>query len=285
MNKLGYYPGCSMHATCKEYEISAKKILQNFDIELEEIKDWNCCGAADASAMNHFLSVALPARNLAIANHQYDELIMLCSACQQVHNKTKQKLLENRTLKKEIEKVIGKEINTDIEIKHLLYFISNEIELEKIKANVKKSLNGLKVAPYYGCAINRPSTYIHGDDPEFPVSLEKIITALGGEALEFSYRTKCCGGVLMLPEEDFAFAISKEILLEAKKISADCIVVVCPLCQAALEIFSIKLKLEMPILFFTQLMGIAFGYTYKELGLNRNLIPSEKMLKKYEYTK
>jgi len=285
MNKLGYYPGCSMHATCKEYEISAKKILQNFDIELEEIKDWNCCGAADASAMDHFLSVALPARNLAIANHQYDELIMLCSACQQVHNKTKQKLIENPLLKQEIEKSIGKEINTDIGIKHLLSFISNEIETGKIEANVKKSLNGLKVAPYYGCAINRPSSYIHGEDPEFPVSLEKIITALGGEALQFSYRTKCCGGVLLLPEEDFALAISKNILLEAKKNSADCLAVVCPLCQATLEIFSLKMKLEMPILFFTQLMGIAFGYTIKELGLNHNLISAEKMLKKYGYKK
>lgn len=283
MNKLGYYPGCSMHATCKEYEISAKKVLKNFEIELEEIKDWNCCGATDASAMDHFLSVALPARNLAIANHQYDELIMLCSACLQVHSKTKQKLIEDPSLKQELEKVIGKEINTEVEIKHLLYFMSNELDGEKIKANVKKPLTGLKVAPYYGCAINRPSAYLHADDPEFPVSLEKIITALGGDALPFAHRTKCCGGVLLLPEEDFALAISKDILLEAQKSSADCIAVVCPLCQATLEIFALKLKLEIPVLFFTQLMGIAFGYTSKELGLNHNLVSAEKMLKKYGY--
>lgn len=278
--KLVYYPGCSIHASSQEYEISAKRILKNFDIELEEIKDWNCCGAIEASSVNHLLSVALPSRNLTLADT--NKIIMLCSACQQIHNRIKEELREDEILKQKVEGIIGRKINTDIEVKHLLYFVAKEIDEDRIRANVKKNLNGLSVVPYYGCCVERPSRYIGGDDPDFPESLEKIITVLGGETLPFSYKTKCCGGALFLPQEDLSFALSKNILLEAKKLSAECISVVCPLCHVALETFSMKIGLDIPILYFTQLMGIAFGYTPRELGLNRNLISAERLTKRYE---
>jgi len=278
--KLSYYPGCSIHASSKEYEISAKRILRDFDIELEEIKDWNCCGAIEASSVDYLLSVALPSRNLTLADT--NKIIMLCSACQQIHNKIKEELREDEALKQKVEGIIGRRINTDIEVKHLLYFIAKEIDEDRIRSNVKRDLKGLRVIPYYGCCVERPSRYIGGDDPDFPESLEKIITVLGGESLPFSYKTKCCGGALFLPQEDLSFAMSKNILSEAKKLSADCIAVVCPLCHVALETFSMKIGLDIPVLYFTQLMGIAFGYKASELGLNRNLISAERLTRRYE---
>jgi len=278
--KISYYPGCSIHTSSKEYEISAKRILNDLGIELEEIKDWNCCGAIEASALNHFLSVALPARNLAIANSK--RIIMLCSACQQVHNKIKEELIENKTLKSEVENTIGKTVNTDIEITHLIYFIAREIEENKIESRIVKPLKGLRVIPYYGCCIDRPSRYVHGDNPDFPVALEKIITILGAEPLLFPYKTRCCGGTLFLPKEDYSFAMSKKILLQSSMLNADCITVACPLCHVTLETFSIQLQLSIPVLYFTQLLGIAFGHSIKELGLNRNLIPADKIMERYE---
>lgn len=278
--KLAYYPGCSIHASSREYEISARAILRDFDIELEEIKDWNCCGAIEASSVDHLLSVALPSRNLTLADT--DKIIMLCSACQQIHNKVKEELAEDEVLRGKVEEIIGEKIDTDIEVKHLLYFITREIEEEKIKLNVKRKLVGLRVIPYYGCCVDRPSRYIGGDNPDFPESLEKIITALGGSPIPFSYKTKCCGGTLLLPNEDISFSMTRNILLEAKKAGAGCIAVVCPLCHFGLEKFSMKLGLDIPVLYFTQLMGIAFGYKADELGLNRNLISAEKLIKRYE---
>lgn len=277
--KLNYYPGCSTHSSSKEYEISAKRILQNFDIQLEELKDWNCCGAAEASSVSHFLSVALPARNLTLGD---EKIIMLCSACQLIHNKAKKELIENPSLKQEIEELIGSKINTDIEIKHLLHFISYQIKKETIKENVKRPLKGLRVVPYYGCLVIRPSRYIAGDKPEFPQSLEDIVTTLGATPIEFPYKTKCCGGALFLPKEDLSFGMLKIILSEAKNLNADCIAVVCPFCHLTLEVFSTKLKLDIPILYFTQLIGIAFGYKARELGLNRHLISAKKLLDRLE---
>lgn len=275
--RLSYYPGCSMHGVSKEYEISAKLVLKKFDIEFEEIDDWNCCGALEASTISHLLSITLPARNLILTEQK--KIVMLCSACQQVHNKAIYELKNNEQLRRQITEILAKPISTDIEIEHLLYFINKEISPEKIISNVKRKLN-LKVIPYYGCLVARPSRYIHGDDPNFPTTLEKIITSLGAEALDFSYKTKCCGGALYLTNENLSHGMTENILIEAKKRQADCIVVVCPLCSTALETFSLKKKYEIPILFFTELMGLAFGYEPDELGLNKHLSDTKTLCEK-----
>lgn len=279
--KLSYYPGCSIHATSKEYEQSAEKILNKLGFELEEIKDWNCCGAVEAQAMNHFLSVALPARTFTIPlPDNSNQIIMLCNACFQSHAKSLDELKRNSNIKQKIEEILGRKINTDIKLYHLLYFIINNIEKTKFKENIKISLSNIKIMPYYGCSIVRPSSILQGDDPNFPHTMEDLIILLGGVPVSSKISTKCCGGTAMLTEENVSLNLNKNIIEEARKTKADCISVVCPLCDMALENTSLKLNSEIPVVYFTQLIGLSFGFKPEELGLNKNLISTEKLLKK-----
>jgi len=285
--KLPYYPGCSIHGSSKEYEMSAFRVLGDLGVELEEVKDWNCCGAFEASAVDHFLSVALPARNLTLPLPAGSgKMVMLCSACQQVHRKAQMEMRENPALGREIAEIVGRPVNTEIDIEHLLYFVANGLDAEKVKEKVKVPLKGLKVAPYYGCAVDRPTKYIKGDDPNFPSSMEKIIGALGAEPVKFEHRTRCCGGTAMLADEEVSRSLTGAILREAVETGADCLAVVCPLCHVALEAAAMKAAGgngsgdPVPVLYFTQLMGLAFGHGVKELGLNRHIISADKVLAK-----
>ncbi|MDI6815495.1 MAG: CoB--CoM heterodisulfide reductase iron-sulfur subunit B family protein [Dehalococcoidales bacterium] len=282
--KIGYYPGCTLHSSAKEYDLSAQLVLHSLGIELEEIKDWNCCGAFEAASISHLLSLALPARNLSTAGKEFQKVIIPCSACLLAHVRVKQELSENERLKQEVSEIIGQEAVTDLDIKHPLDVLVNDVRIEKIKGNLKRSLNGLRVACYYGCVIVRPSQFYHFDDPNYPQSMDEIITALGGQSLAFPYKVKCCGGALLLPNEEIALEMTKSILLGAKDAGAQCILVVCPMCHMALESLykkvesKHKVNLDMPILYFTQLIGLAFGFGVTELGLQRNLISPMKLV-------
>ncbi len=276
--KIGYYPGCSLHSSAKEYDLSAHLISGSLGIELQEIKDWNCCGAFEAASLSHLLALALPARNLSIAAKEFQKVIMPCSACLLAHVRVKKELNGNEKLKREVSEIIEQQAVVDLDVRHLLDVLVNEAGIEKIKGNLKRSLNGLRVACYYGCVVVRPSQFYHFDNPDCPQSLDEIITALGGQSVPFPYKTKCCGGALLLPNEELTIEMTKSILIGAKDWGAQCIVVACPMCHMALETLypkvesKYKVNLDMPILYFTQLMGLAFGYRVKELGLERNLI-------------
>lgn len=282
--KLGYYPGCTLYSTAKEYNLSTISVFKSLGIELAEISDWNCCGAIEAASLNYLLSIALPARNLTIASREYQTLIMPCSACLANHTKAFKELKGDPVLQERIKKIINAEIK-DIELKHPLDVLVNDIDMEKIKEKIKKPLNGLKVVSYYGCVLVRPSRVMQFDNPENPQYLDKIITALGAESLPYDFKTKCCGGALMLTNEDLTLQMSKNILVSAKEIGAQCIVLLCPMCHLTLESLSfklelkLKLNLEMPILYFTQLIGLGFGINPKLLGLNKNLISTYKLVK------
>ncbi|MFH1087184.1 MAG: CoB--CoM heterodisulfide reductase iron-sulfur subunit B family protein [Chloroflexota bacterium] len=282
--RIGYYPGCTLHSSAEEYDKSARLVSGSLGIELEELKDWSCCGAFEAASVSHLLSLALPARNLSIAAREFKAVAMPCSACLFVHVRAKKELAENETLRKEVSRVIEQEAATDIAIRHLLDVFINDVGVEKIKENVKKSLNGLRVACYYGCVIVRPSQFYHFDDPNYPESLDRIVAALGGQSVPFAYKTKCCGGALLLANEELALEMTGSILAGAKESKAQCIIAACPMCHMALETLYAKVEskhkvnLDMPILYFTELMGLAFGFGVKELGLQRHLISPTKLV-------
>ena len=282
--KIGYYPGCSLHSSAKEYDLSAQLVSRSLGIELKEIKDWNCCGAFEAASISHLLSLALPARNLSIAAKEFRKVAMPCSACLLAHVRAKKELNDDEKLKQALSELIELQVAVDLDIRHLLDVFVRDIGIEKIKENLKRSLNGLRVACYYGCVIVRPSQFYHFDDPNYPQSLDEIVTALGGQSLPFPYKTKCCGGALLLPYEELALEMTKSILIGAKDAGAQCIIVVCPMCHMALESLYTKVEsknkvnLDTPILYFTQLMGLAFGHGVKELGLQRNLISPMKLV-------
>ncbi len=287
--EFAFYPGCTYHATSREYGESTLAVLKELRIsetegvEFEEIDNWNCCGALETTTLSPTLAMAVPARNLAIASKQDKPLAMICSACFYNHQKVNKELEKDQKLKSEVTRIIKDDIRP-IEIKHFLDIVVRDVGLDNVSKSVKNPLNGLKVAPYYGCALLRPSLVNAVDDHHNPSIFESLIETLGGEAVNYPLKTKCCGGSLIATNEDITYKMTNSILVAAKEAGADCIATCCPLCQMALESIYLKEdkkreeKFDMPILYFTQVMGIAFGLSKKELGLQRCFIKNDDLL-------
>lgn len=280
---ISYYPGCSLKSTAKEYQMSAETVCKHLGMELIEIEDWNCCGALEVSSLNSTLALALVARNLKITSEKSDKLAVACNACLNNLRLVQHKLSSNEELKQKISKMLNYEFY-EIEIKHILDLLWQDVGLDNIGKNVKKELNGLKTVSYYGCLSVRPSKIMKSDDPDNPTRLDEIVSILGGEPLEFTSKTKCCGGGILMTYRDKAFKMTEQILKEAGERGAQCILTACPLCQMTLETVSQKVNAgpngqKIPILYFTQLMGLAFGIDAKKLGLQKNLVSPEPVIK------
>jgi heterodisulfide reductase subunit B len=256
-------------------------VCKKLGIELVEIEDWNCCGALEVSSLDPMLSFILPARNLKIASESSDKLVIACNACLNNVLTVQHKMSEDKELKKKICKTLDYKFR-EIEITHLLDFIWKEAGLERIEEFVERPLNGLKTVSYYGCLSVRPSKIIKSEDPDNPTRLDEIVSALGGEPLEFTSKTKCCGGGLLLTYRETALKLTEQILTEADQRGARCILVTCPLCHMTLETLTDKVKTssgrKIPILFFTQLIGLSFGIEPTELGLHKNLVSPKEII-------
>jgi len=282
--KYSYYPGCTLHASTKEYDMSTRAVCEKLGMELVELEDWNCCGALGAFSYNYFLSVALPARNLALAERKNLKLVAPCNAC--FHNlaKANKMLKDNDDLKKRVNDVMDIPYSGSAEVRHLLDIIVNEVGLETVAKNVTRPLKGLKVVPYYGCLIVRPTEVAKFDDQEDPQSLDNLLKALGAEVLPFSMKVKCCGASLVVSDEELAFQLTKKILETARDVGANCVAVTCPLCSTNLDAYQGKIEsrynvtIGLPVLYFTQIMGLALGIAPKKLGLDKNMVPTDKIV-------
>lgn len=268
--------------------MSTKAVCKALEIELVDLEDWNCCGATAAYSVGHLLSVALPARNLAIAERENMDILAPCAGCFHFLARANGLLKENLGLRKEVNKVLGSvglEYKGGIEVRHPLDIMVNNIGLEKIKEKVVKPCKGLKIAPYYGCLLIKPQSICKFDSPENPQTLDKLITTLRAECIPFSgYKTQCCGGSLVLIKEDVALKLSMNLLTKAKESGAECIITACPFCHYNLDVKqgAIKsahnLKIDIPILYFTQLLGLTLGIKPKELGLDKNIVSPTKIV-------
>ncbi len=282
--KYSYYPGCTLHSSTKEYDISTKAVCERLGIELVELPDWNCCGALGAFSYDYLLSVALPARNLSLVEKQHLTLAAPCNAC--FHNlaKANKLLKDNADLRTKVNDIMESPYGGNAKVRHLLDIVVNEVGLDAITKNVKKSLKGLKVAPYYGCLLVRPAEIAQFDDPENPQSLDNLMTSLGATVVPFHMKVKCCGASLIVGEEELALMLTRKILEAARDAGANCIAVTCPLCQTNLDTYQGEIEsrynihLGLPILYFTQIMGLAFGIEPKKLGLNRNMVSTDKTI-------
>jgi heterodisulfide reductase subunit B len=281
-----YFPGCSSsEGGAKAYGWSAQAVSKILDIELIELDDWNCCGSTPYSSVEELASFCLSARNLALAEKKGLDLVTPCSSCYVILNRTNSRLKQYPRLKAEVDEALaagGLEYHGTVRVRHLLDVMVNDIGYEEISSKVKRDLGGLKVAPYYGCQVVRPKFGF--DHPEFPQSLDKLIASLGGEAVPFPLKSYCCGGSLIIPEEELALDLIGKILSSALSNGAECLVTVCPLCQTNLDAYQSKAskksktRFNLPVLFFTQLMGVAFGLGDEDLGLKTNIVPVEKVL-------
>jgi heterodisulfide reductase subunit B len=284
-----YFPGCSSsEGGAKAYNWSARAVSKALDIDLIELEDWNCCGSTPSGSVDELGAFCMPARDLALAEKTGLDFVTPCSACYVVFNRTNSYLKQYPQLKAKVDEALaagGLEYQGTVRVRHLLDVLTSDIDRDVIESKVKKPLSGLKVAPYYGCQVVRPSFGF--DHPEYPQSLDKLIASLGAEPVPFPLKTRCCGGSLIISEEDVALELIRKLFESALSNGAECLVTVCPLCQTNLDAYQsqvnrkFKTKFNIPVLFFTQLMGVAFGLKEKDLGLKTSIVPVERVLAKY----
>ncbi len=284
VTKLAYYPGCPSEATAIDQDMSTKAVFEKLGVELVEVEDWNCCGAAEVEDPE--LVYALNARNLAIAEKEGLDIVTPCSICYYNLERSNIALKADDELRAKVKGIDSSlDYNGKIKAKHVLDVFVNDIGLEELSSKMSKKLN-LKVAPYYGCYIGRPPETAF-DDPDDPDSMDKLIELMGGEIVPFSQmKSLCCGGPLMMTRSDIAFEMARKILDTAKSAGADCIALACPLCgmmldgkQADIE-KALHVEIDMPVVYITQLLGLALGIDAKELGLNKNAVDTKDILGK-----
>jgi len=281
--KYSYYPGCSLHSTAKEYNLSIHAVSSALGLELEEIPGWFCCGATPAHQTEELLALALSAKNLLLAKN--GEVAVACAACFNSLCTANFLLSKDESLRGKVKKVLGEEYSGEVKVKHFLDILIRDVGIGRLSEKATKGLNGLKIASYYGCLLTRPPKVMSFDDPEDPQSMDEIIAALKGEPLFWSHKTECCGASLSLPKTDIVLKLGYYILSAARRAGAQCIAVACPMCQGNLDLrqkqiektFNVTYKI--PILYITQLIGLAFGIGEKELGLNMHSVDPRPLLK------
>ncbi|NPV30616.1 MAG: CoB--CoM heterodisulfide reductase iron-sulfur subunit B family protein [Firmicutes bacterium] len=278
--KIAYYPGCSLHAAAREYDASLKLCLQNLGIELTEVPDWNCCGATSAHSIDEKLSILLAARNLSLAKKMVSGKVLApCAACYSRLLTSRHRLQTEARLYQEIaSRLPDLDGVQEMEVLSLLDLLCLRELRDRLKAGIVRPLNGLRVACYYGCFLVRPAAVTGQPDPEDPTLLEAVLAAAGAEPVPWTYKTECCGAGFVLPEPQVVLRLAGEILQAAKRSGADVIAVACPLCQMNLdarqEAVARELgeELHLPVLYVTQLLGLAMGFAPRVLGLKRLLV-------------
>ena len=282
--KYAYYPGCSAHSTARDMHESAAAVAHVLGIELVEIKGWSCCGATAAHQTDRVLAAALPAANLLLAKEMGLDTIVNCAACYNRMKTSNHEVSTSPSMRAKVADSIGKEYDGSVAVKHFVEVLLGEYGLDKLRKRFNQSLNGLKVACYYGCFLVRPHEVTGFDDPENPTSLDRLVTAMGGVSLDWPHKVECCGGGLNLTRTDVVVKLSGSIIEMAKESGADCIAVACPMCQASLDLRQkdiekeTRQKLDMPVVYITQLLGLCLGISGKELGLNRLMVGPKAIL-------
>jgi heterodisulfide reductase subunit B2 len=279
--KIGFYPGCSLQGTGKEYRESLFAVAMKCGIELEEIKDWNCCGATAAHSLNHELSVALPARTLALAEEQgMSEILVPCAACYSRLATAQLEMKENKALREQIAVQIGKPISHPVRIVTILEFLQEYI-FPVAEQHMTSKLNQ-KMACYYGCLLTRPKENARMERLEDPMDMETVLEKAGATPIEWAFKTECCGAGLSVSRTDIVAKLSGKVLEDAADRGAESIVVACPMCQMNLDLRrkeinqQIHRKIDLPVLFITQALGLSMGIPAHELGLNKHFVSTGK---------
>jgi heterodisulfide reductase subunit B len=292
MKAYTYYPGCSVKGTAKQYEESLLAVFEALDLRLEELPDWNCCGATFYMSVDEVMSFSLSARNLALAEPYKRDVVAPCSACYLVLLKTQDYIKRYPDIRKKVSDALDAANLTyhvgAVRVRHPLEILINDVGLENIRNRVKSPLRSFKIAPYYGCQIVRP--YQEFDHQRYPETMDHLFEALGATVVDYPLKTSCCGGSLMGTIENVGLRLNYILLKEAHKRGANCIATVCPLCQFNLEAYQRKILekenglTETPVLYFTQLVGLALGVPAQKLGLQRAMVTPKYLVESLEAT-
>ncbi|RJP76025.1 MAG: disulfide reductase [Candidatus Zixiibacteriota bacterium] len=287
-----YYPGCSLEASADSYDKSLKSVFSSLGLGLQELEDWNCCGATAYMSVKETVSLTISARNLALAEKNGLDIVAPCSACYTVLAKTHKIIAENPELHDCVNSALGEvglSYNLGCRVRHPLDVLVNDVGIARLAAQARVSLQGLKIAQYYGCQIVRP--YATFDDAENPVTMDNLFGALGAESVYYPNKVRCCGGMLMFTFTDVALKLTDELLRCAQENGADLILTTCPMCQTNLDMHMQEIKesygrsYTIPTLFFTELLGVALGHGIAEMGLDRHMVPISDSTRKLLETK
>ncbi len=283
--RYAYYPGCSAHSTARDMHESADAVARLLGIDLVEMKGWSCCGATSAHQTDRVMAASLPAANLLLAKEMGLDTVVTCAACYSRMKTANHEITSSADMRAAVADAVGQPYDGSVKVRHFVEILLEDFGIDKLRKRFKKSLNGLKVASYYGCLLVRPGNVTHFDDPENPTSLDRLVTAMGGESIDWPHKVECCGGGLNLTRTDVAVKLSSSIVEMAAASGADCIAVACPMCQASLDLRQKDIdaatgkKHHMPVLYITQLLGLCLGIPEKELGLSRLMVSPAGVLK------
>ncbi|MFX0210783.1 MAG: CoB--CoM heterodisulfide reductase iron-sulfur subunit B family protein [Candidatus Hodarchaeota archaeon] len=289
--KIGYYPGCSLHKVAKEYDRSVHRVTEKLGIKLEELDDWNCCGAMEVVAINPLAAEGIVARNLAIAEKQKINLLAaVCPACSFQLLSVNHKMAQDQAHANEINALLDTPYRPNsVKSMHFLQLLRDEIGLDAIKEKIVKGnpLKGKKGVAYYGCFCTRPGDIIQFEDPDNPTFMDELIDIVGAKALYFPMKTKCCGATQLLVAKPTVETLTGNIIVNARDVGAEFIVVACQMCALALDgqqkqaINRVKGgKFKIPVLYISQVLGLGMGLDYDILGLGSNYVSPKEFLRR-----
>jgi len=281
--EIAYYPGCSLHSLSSELDESTRAVCDVLGLKLVEPDGWTCCGSSAAHGADHVTAAVLPMQNLALVEKSgFAEVTAPCASCFFRFKSALHDVEQSETLKTEVARRIRYEYQGNVHVLSLFDLFRDKVGMDAIAARVKKPLHGLRVVSYYGCLSTRPPKITGADHVENPRDMDKIMLALGAQPVDWGYKTDCCGGSLSLTRTELALALTRKLILAAKELGADAITTGCPMCHVNLDArqAQIGLDFEMPVLFISQFMGLAFGLEPKHLALGKHMVSTKPVLDK-----
>ncbi len=283
--EIAYYPGCSLHQSSQFYDLQTRKIFSELGITLKEIDDWSCCGATSAGKFDDFLAVALPARNLGLAEKEgFTEMVIPCSGCYSSHLMSQTRLKNNLDLTSEINSELSSKIQNNIKLSTILELLMTCVDNGVLESKIKTKLTGINAGCYYGCMTRFAYDVPVSDNVENPHSMETLMHIFGAETGDWSYKTACCGASAAVNDPDTALNLMGKIMKDATARDFNCIVTTCPMCQLNLDAYQEKfcnrfgIYERLPVYFITELLGLAMGMTAEELQINRHFVDSTSNL-------
>lgn len=284
--KYGYYPGCSLKATAFEYDKSLVKVFAHLGAELDEAVDWFCCGASAAHSTSATAGIALPLKILSLYEKEgIKDLIVPCAACFSRFKTAAHEIKEDPSIRALYNGLIEHEYKDSVSIRHPIEALLSDFKKKELEEKAVKKLDNLKVVCFYGCLLVRPPKVMQFDEPEYPMLMDKLVATTGAKSLDWNYKTDCCGVSLSLSRTDIVLKLTDKILTDAIKVGADAVVVACPLCHANLDMRQRDIekefgkKLGIPVYYFSQVLGLAYGLDPRELGIPNHITEAMSLLK------
>jgi heterodisulfide reductase subunit B len=281
-NAIAYYPGCSLHSTAPEFNVSSEAVCEALGMTLIEPRGWVCCGASAAHRADPDAAIRLPMENLSLIEQSgFNEVTMPCAACFNRHKVAQYEIRHDEEQKAAVDEELDYTYQDTVQVSTLIQTILNHVGSGEVAARVKKPLEGLRVVCYYGCLLTRPPEVTGAEHSENPTDMDELVEALGAEVVDWSYKTCCCGAAHSLTRPDIVLSLSGDLVKHAQEAGADMIAVACPLCHTNLDARQFQMEIEepMPVLYFTQLMALALGLPEKKAALNKNLVDPRPLLR------